>query len=356
MKILYAIQATGNGHISRAKELIPIFLKHVQVDILLSGTSADVTLDFPIKYRFRGFSFVFGQNGGVAIIKTLMRMNFVRLFKEIRGLNLDEYDLIINDFEPVSAWASLLRKKKCMALSHQYSLLNSKVPKSKKISFLSKAILKYYAPASWGYGFHFKKYDKDIFLPIIKKEIKNNSPIKKNYYTVYLPAYSDEKIIKILSMIPKTNWKVFSKNSKESYRVDNVRIKPIDSKKFNISLVNCRGVLCGAGFETPAEALYLRKKLLVIPMQNQFEQQCNAAALEEMGVPVLKKLTINAVTTIQEWVSSKKIIKVDYSGSSDKVVNQLFLEYIKNKTKLKPNKTEILSFSFYRKKTKQPIF
>ena len=334
MKILYAIQATGNGHVSRAKELIPLFLKHVEVDILLSGTAADVALDFPIKHRLRGFSFVFGQNGGVDLFKTFIRMNLVQLIKEIRMLNLDDYDLIINDFEPVSAWASKLRRKKCMALSHQYSLLNTKVPKVKTKSLLSKLILNYYAPASWGYGFHFKKYHQDIFLPIIKGEIKNNSPIKKNYYTVYLPAYSDQKIIKTLSQIPKINWKVFSKNCKESYRVDNIHIKPINSEKFNISLLNCRGVLCGAGFETPAEALYLKKKLLVIPMKNQYEQQCNAVALQNMGVSVIHKLNKSAVITIQKWVASSKIVKVDFNQTNDKVINQLFLDYIKNRTKL----------------------
>jgi len=43
------------------------------------------------------------------------------------------------------------------------------------------------------------------------------------------------------------------------------------------------GVFCGAGFETPAEAMFLKKKLMVIPMKGQYEQQCNAAALEEIG-------------------------------------------------------------------------
>ena len=36
MKVLYAIQGTGNGHLSRAKDVIPALLKRVQVDILIS--------------------------------------------------------------------------------------------------------------------------------------------------------------------------------------------------------------------------------------------------------------------------------------------------------------------------------
>lgn len=46
MKILYAIQATGNGHISRANELIPHLKSLGEIDILLSGTQANINVNF----------------------------------------------------------------------------------------------------------------------------------------------------------------------------------------------------------------------------------------------------------------------------------------------------------------------
>ena len=42
MKILYAIQGTGNGHVSRAREIIPFLRKYGNVDILISGIHAEV--------------------------------------------------------------------------------------------------------------------------------------------------------------------------------------------------------------------------------------------------------------------------------------------------------------------------
>jgi len=333
MKVLYAIQATGNGHISRAKELIPLLQKHIEVDVLLSGTSADIELGLPVRYRYRGLSFVFGKNGGIAIWKTILRMNFWKFLRDVRRLPLRQYDFVINDFEPVSAWACKLRKTHCIALSHQYSLLTKAVPKPQKIARFSNFILSYYAPASKGYGFHFKSYNSSIFLPIIKREIKSISPIKKNYFVVYLPAFDDQKIIKALSKIHKTNWVVFSKHTKEKYTFGNIKIKPISTKVFNKKLVNCRGVLCGAGFETPAEALYLKKKLLVIPMKNQYEQQCNAEALKELGVPILYDLKKGDLKAIKSWIKSKTIVKVDYSESPQKVINQIFIDYIKKESK-----------------------
>lgn len=333
MKILYAIQATGNGHISRAEELIPYLLKNIEVDVLISGFSSDIKLSHPIKYTYNGLSFVFGKNGGINLFKTILKTNLWRFYRDVKNLNLDKYDLIINDFEPISAWASFFQSKYCVALSHQYSLLNNKTPKPLKIGYFSRLILKYYAPVKKGYGFHFESYSNEIYLPIIKSEIKKYKPIKKNYFVVYLPAFADKKIIKILSKIKKTNWVVFSKNTNKKYTIKNVRIEPVSSKQFNKKLINCRGVLCGAGFETPSEALYLKKKLMVIPMKNQYEQQCNAMALKQMGVPVLHNFNDTVIRDIKDWVKSKKIIKVYYNESPEKVINKIFIDYIKSNTR-----------------------
>src|ERR1700759_5342267 len=65
MKILYAIQGTGNGHISRARGSVPLLQQSGQLALSLSGTEAEVSLAQPLRYRFHGFSFVFGPNGGV---------------------------------------------------------------------------------------------------------------------------------------------------------------------------------------------------------------------------------------------------------------------------------------------------
>ncbi len=336
MKALYAVQATGNGHISRAKEIIPCLRTNIEVDVLLSGTSSEIELGFPIRFRLKGLSFEFGKNGGINIFKSIFKLNFWQFFKDLKRLPLKEYDFVINDFEPVSAWACVIKKKHCIALSHQYSLLNNKAPKPIKNSKLSNLILRYYAPSSIGYGFHFKPYTSNTYLPIIKKEFKNVfSPIKKNFFVVYLPAFDDNKIIGVLSKIHKTNWVVFSKYTKKKYKVDNIKIRPVSNKSFNRKLMNCRGVLCGAGFETPSEALFLKKKLLVIPMKNQYEQQCNAMALKEIGVPVIYDFNKKNIKKLKDWISSKKIIRVDFSESPRKVINRLFIDYIKIKSKEK---------------------
>jgi uncharacterized protein (TIGR00661 family) len=88
------------------------------------------------------------------------------------------------------------------------------------------------------------------------------------------------------------------------------------------------GVLCGAGFETPAEALYLKKKLMVIPMRGQYEQQCNAAALQKMGVPVIDKLSTKNMEKIRNWTIDSNIIAVDYEDNARLVVDLLINEQL----------------------------
>ena len=331
MKILYAIQGTGNGHISRAKEIIPILKLKGNVDILISGNQCEIKLPFIVKYQFDGIGFTFGKKGGIDFWQTLKSFKFKQFYSDIKSLPIEDYDLIINDFEPVSAWAAKLKRIPIISLSHQNAVFDRSSPKYGFFK-LEKYILKYYAPSKVKFGFHFKAYSSAIFTPIIRQEIRIRKVKNKGHYTVYLPAYSDKKIIKVLSEFSMIKWHVFSKNSDKHQLKKNISIFPIDETSFTKSLVSCEGVLCGAGFETPAEALFLQKKLLVIPMKNQYEQQCNALALKDLGITVLRKFNKSKVPQIQTWLFSNKTIKVSYPDVTEEIMDALMM----------PNYREIL--------------
>jgi uncharacterized protein (TIGR00661 family) len=328
MKVLYAIQGTGNGHLTRAKEIIPALKKRVNLDIMISGIQSDIDLDSPIKYRYHGLSFIFGKNGGVDFIQTFRQNRLGKVIKEIRECPVQDYDLIINDFEPISAWACKIKGVKCISLSHQAALRSKNVPKPKHNDWVGMLILRNYAPCDEYFGFHFARYDENIFLPVIRSEIRNLEIIEKGHYTVYLPAYSDKKILKALSKIKGVEWQVFSKHSSESYQTENVKIEPLSAENFILSMASSNGVLCGAGFETPAEALFLMKKLMVIPMKGQYEQHFNAEGLKHLGVPVLDKLGRRSVKNILEWVTKGKIIPKHFPNQTQVIVDDLLIQYL----------------------------
>ncbi len=329
MKVLYAIQGTGNGHLSRARDIIPILQKKdIQLDILVSGTEADINIPYPITYQLKGLSFVFGKKGGVDVWKTYFKAKTMRLHKEIASLPVENYDLIINDFEPVSAWACKLKNIPCVSLSHQSAVMASNAPKPKKKDALGKLILKKYAPSTKQYGFHFKAYQDNVFTPVIRQDIRNTNCKKGNHYTVYLPSYDDEKILSILSKMEAVTWEVFSKHNKKTVVHPNITVQPITNETFVQSMATSKGVLCGAGFETPAEALFMRKKLLVIPMKGQYEQKCNAAALKDLGVPVIKSLKNKYIKDIMNWIENGSIIEVNYPDITEQIIDSLLQENI----------------------------
>ena len=325
MKILYAIQGTGNGHVSRAREIIPILKKYGDLDILISGTQADVNLDEEIKYQMKGFGFDLGTKGGIDYKKKKKKADFGQLIKDIRNLPVKDYQLIINDFEPITAWACKLKNKKSVALSHQSAFLSNKTPVISGLH-LGKIILKNYAPATYKVGFHFQKYDDFIRTPVIRSEIRALEPKVLDFYTVYLPAYSDGFIIKKLAKYPDIKFQVFSKHSKNNYSEGNVEVFRVNNEKFNHSLAHSIGLITGGGFEGPAEAMFLGKKVLCVPMFHQYEQQCNALAAEKMGATIIWKED-EFDEKLRIWIEKAMPIKVDFPDETEQIIENLIKIY-----------------------------
>lgn len=323
MRILYAIQGTGNGHLSRARDIVPVLAKLGEVDLLVSGSQADVDLPFDVKFRFKGLSFVFGKKGGVDMLSTFIKAKSKRLYNEIKQLPVEDYDLVISDFEPVSAWACRQRDKLCVGLSHQCAVLLPGVPKPAKADLIGKKVLMFYAPATVEYGFHFKEYSANTFTPVIRRQIREAPVTDGGHYTVYLPAFGEDKLLKTLKKFPEVEWQVFSKHSSKERSEGNVHLFPVSNDRFIESFISCTGVLCGAGFETPAEALHMKKKLMVIPMKGQYEQQCNAAALADMGVPVIKSLKSKHHDKIKDWIASAYVPEVNYPDRTEEILRMI---------------------------------
>ncbi len=327
MKILFAIQGTGNGHISRARDIIPHLQQYGELDLLISGTQADVGLDQALAHKLHGCSFVFGKSGGIDYMKTLLQSKPLQLLSDIKKLPLEKYNLIVNDFEPVSAWAARMKKIPTVSLSHQCSFLSNKVPRPAKGDPIAKLVLEKYARCTHNIGFHFKEYDEYIHTPVIRQEIRDLAVTNLGHYTVYLPAYADGFLVKQLVKIKEAQWQVFSKHCHTKYTFENVDVRPINNKEFNESLASCAGILTGGGFEAPAEALFLGKKIIAVPMKGQYEQQCNAEALREMGVPVIVEINNKTILTIHDWVKNATAIQVSYPYHSAEIVRKMVADY-----------------------------
>lgn len=327
MKIFYAVQATGNGHISRAAQLLPYLQRYGKVDIFLSGANSQLQNDLPIRYRSMGLSLFYNSHGGLQYNKLAAQIQPARLWKEVKELPVEKYDVVINDFECITSLACALKKIPSVNFGHQAAFQSKLVPRPLKKDLVGEFLLRNYARASRYVGLHFESYDDFIFTPVIKKEILQARARNMGHFTVYLSAYSDEQLILHLQKLTSFRFEVFSKSVQQVKELGNLRLLPVNQRLFNESLINSYGVITGAGFETPAEVLHLGKRLLVIPIKGQYEQLCNAAALEKMGVTVVNEIDMNFPQVLENWIAMGRQVTRQYTRNSPEVLEYLMDNY-----------------------------
>ncbi len=324
MRILYAIQATGNGHISRAMQLLPFLEQAGTVDIFLSGGNSSLQLDAPVKYRSKGLSLYYNCEGGLDYWRILRGIHPLRLRQEIRDLPVEKYDLVLNDFDYITAAACQRKKVPSIQFGHQASFQSAAVPRPESRNMMGEWVLKNYAKARQYVGLHFQRYDDFIFTPVIRRDILEAVPTDGQYITVYLPSYCEKQLLDVFIPVREFCFEIFCGQISAAKRYGHLTLLPVEKQRFSSSLIHCTGIITGGGFETPAEALHLGKKIMTIPIRGQYEQQCNAAALEQMGIPWLKSTPISFRDEIYRWLQHTPAIRMDYSRSIPDSLEYLF--------------------------------
>jgi len=328
MKIFYAVQATGNGHISRAVELIPYLQKHGEVDIFLSGANATLQANLPVRFRSSGLSLFYSKCGGLDYRRTWRDNSILRAKREAIQLPVEKYDIVINDFEYITSQACQFKDIPSVQFGHQASFISSKTPRPEKRNQFGEMVLRKYAPATSYIGLHFQRYDDFIFPPVVKSFFINNEPSDKGHITVYLPAYQQHCIEACFSSLSHLHFHWFLHGITQVERRGNITYYPVDTSLFNESLLHCHGLITGGGFETPAEALYLRKRILSIPIRAQYEQQCNGAALSAMGITVLPEARKDKFAAeIINWLASPRPILQQEANNVKETVHYLLDNY-----------------------------
>ncbi len=324
MKIFYAVQATGNGHISRAQQIYPYLKEFGDVDFFISGNNANLDFKLPIKYKSEGCSLHYSKCGGLNYGDIIKNIKPFAMYKDASSLPLEKYDVIINDFDIITSLGCKLKKLPSVQLGHQASFQSDATPRPDKKSVVGETILKHFAKASHHIGFHFQPYDSFILPPVIKEEFINAQSQDLKHVTVYLPSFQQHCLLDVFNKLKHIQFHWFLAGIEFIRVEDNITYYPVTQNYFNESLLSCHGLITGGGFETPAEALYLEKKLMSIPIKNHYEQQCNAAALKQMGVTVLDEVDEDFSNIIETWYSAKNTNQKIKSNNINETLQFLF--------------------------------
>ena len=324
MKVLFGIQATGNGHISRSTEIYKLLKQHpeiTQLDVLISGGKAKMSLPFEVNYEYKGLSFYYGKKGKISVLKSIGKAGFLSIAVALWKVPFREYDLIISDFEPITLWGAKIAGVKRVGIGNMYSMSSKKFPKTKGRR-ITNMVAKMMCPTRNKIAMHFQKFDDFIYYPIIRSEIRNQVPGNKNFTLVYLNSYSDKELMDCFtkSELQGQQFIIYSKDATHSFEYRNCIVKPLNNETFIQDIANCSGVLTAGGFQTISEALYLGKKLFVIPIKKQSEQMSNARILSDMGVKTSLKLDAGE---IQDWIQNPDTVQVKFDDDLPNIVDAI---------------------------------
>ncbi len=298
MRIVYGIQSTGKGHLSRFLGLKPIFDRDGHELLVIASGYEDPPQYFldavqDCRYvRLRGISYVGDESGGIS--KRGTARAFIRHLPELLAsfaraqALISEFapDVIVNDFDPITSSAFVAPGIVKVGLSHQ-NILRCKgmyhPPGMLMEKLFSKCVVSIFTDGlDYKLGCHFYPANERCLPPIIRPAILNAHPRNLGHIVVYhtLPGMLLE-IERYAADQRDRQFIVFGYEGRED--TANIHFES-DPSRFARDLASADAYVGTAGFQSISEAFFLGKKIAAQPTEGQYEQIWNAAQLEHYGM------------------------------------------------------------------------
>lgn len=305
MNILIGICGIGSGHTLRQIEVIKYLLdKNHKIIITTFGPSLSFLKNLIGEIEVFEVFVPWLNSGanGINFLETSKNQHnrqgakwFVENY-QIMHLISEKFeskvDLVISDYEPVSAQYAYLTNTKLVTIDQQSKFLGYDFPDFGKLSRLEeKARLGVFFPFAnkrFATSFYTVNHSKDdnynvqIVAPIIRQKIKglaNKMNIDDKHIVVYLSSYgpisqSVDEVISELLEIDGYRFSFFHHSfEKEEYKL-NVNCYPFSSDNFLNKLKSAYGVITTAGHTLLSELFYLGIPVYVVPLQTYDQNYC----------------------------------------------------------------------------------
>ena len=302
-RIIYAVAGEGFGHSSRA-HLIGQRLIEAGNEIIFAASLK--SLEYLQQYfgdRVKpgfGLSFAY-HKGKVKTVRTVKKNllkvpSAVRESKELLKKHFRDFepDIVLTDFEPVTAWWAFVKRVPFVSIDNEHLLTVCKLEHKRKNlypRFTSFVVTKsYYFGADKYIVLNFfkaplKTAKACLAPPIIRPEVMQLKAIDSGTIVFYTTtAYGKERLIRKFGAFPGRQFIIYGFDVDEQIR--NCTFKKRSTEGFLDDLASCSGVISSAGFSLISECLYLKKKMLLLPIPGQYEQIINAQYVEKFGLGI----------------------------------------------------------------------
>jgi len=302
MRILYGVVGEGMGHATRSGVLLDHLTRQHEVHVVVSGRARDY-----LAQRFENVRKIWGltiqyEGNSVRKLGTLLEnvKGAVKGFPEnIRAYFelVDDFepDVVVSDFESFSYLYAKNHLLPVISVDNMQIINRCKHPPDllaghEKDFELTKSIVKAKLPGCFHYliatFFHPEvRKDRTTLLPsILRPEILDAKSEPGEHLLVYQTSTTNTELLGALrhSGIPCRVYGV-RRGIKSDEVEGNLTFRPFSEAGFIDDLRTARAVVAGGGYTLMSEAVYLRKPVLSLPVQGQFEQTLNALYLQRLG-------------------------------------------------------------------------
>jgi len=302
-RIIYAVAGEGFGHSSRS-HLIGQRLLDAGHDVMFVGSQKSLLY---LKQYFTdrvqevfGLSFAF-EGERIDKSETLKR-NLLKL-PEANRQNDElfkkhfepfEPELVISDFEPFSAWWAWRKHVPFISIDHEHMLTLCKLdhPVKNWFSRLTASVVTecHYVGAVVYIVINFFKaplrIDSAVLAPPIVRPIVGELEATAGEHILMYSTTGTgrDRLQKTLGKFPGQTFLVYGFD--QDLECDNCVFKKRSTEGFLADLAAARGVVASAGFSLLSECMYLKKKMLLLPLAGQYEQIINARYIEQLGLGI----------------------------------------------------------------------
>lgn len=306
MKFLFIVQGEGRGHMTQAISFAQLLETngHQLVAVIVGKSKRreipaffEREIKAPIRLVESPNFECDGSEKTIRLGKTISK-NCLRLGKFRKSLQSINHlvtetqpDVILNFYDLLGGLYNFIYRPKAQfwVIGHQYMIWHPDFrfapnrPSEKILFQLNTKLTGLGADEVLGLSFlRQEKHPSSVRVvpPLLRKEVKTLAVSEGDFYLAYMvnPGYGKE-IIDYAKSHPNTKIKAYwdKKDAADSEApLPNLTFYRVNDKSFLEDMAACRGLICTAGFESVCEALYLGKRILVIPVAGQYEQACNA--------------------------------------------------------------------------------
>jgi uncharacterized protein (TIGR00661 family) len=304
-KILFISNGEGRGHLTQALsfkkmienseyELIGCILGTTEGKIIPSYFKEKIAV--PV-YELETPQFIKNDNKSISLSKTFFKniLSLNKFTKSLKTINdiieKDKPDLIINFYEVLTGlWKFKYRNDiPVISIAHQY-LINHSSFDFPDNNYFQQFILKmfnkitsYKSKEKWALSFYDTCDEKDIKIipPLIREEISALKIVTEDFILVYLCNSGYLENIKTIALKSDQIFKVFMNTDKVYELLPNLTVYPLSDTDFLNEMSRCKAIMMSSGFESVCEAKFLNKPCLLVPIENHYEQLCNAFDAEK---------------------------------------------------------------------------